>query len=308
MYQRNEFLNELHKVLSQENIKFEVPMKEHTTFRIGGNAEIFITPESYEEVRDTLKLCKKYDVAYYILGKGSNIIVRDGGVQGVIIKLSKLKDVNLNKTTLVVQGGASLIDVALLASRNGLSGLEFASGIPGSIGGGIAMNAGAYGGEISNVIKSAKIIDDNLQIKELSLEEMQFSYRNSIILKKGYIVLEATFELTEGDKEEIKQTVHDLTKKRIEKQPLDKASAGSTFKRPEGYFAGKLIQDSGLKGYKIGEAQVSEKHSGFIVNNGNATADEVLSLIKHVQDTVYKMYNVKLETEVRIIGNELKNN
>lgn len=296
------FLEDIYKILNKENVKLEVPMKEYTTFKLGGNAEIFVTPERYEEVRDILRLCVKYSIPYFVIGKGSNILVKDGGVKGVIVNLNKLKHIDIQGITITAGAGASLIEVALYAGKNGLAGLEFASGIPGSIGGAIAMNAGAYGGEVCQVVKSVKVIDDELNIKDLSLEEMEFSYRNSIVLKKSYVVLEAAFELKVGDKDEIKTTVQDLTRRRIEKQPLDKASAGSTFKRPEGYFAGKLIQDSGLKGYKIGGAQISEKHSNFVINNGNASSKEILQLIKHIQDTVFDKFQVNLETEVRIIG------
>ncbi|CAM2884376.1 UDP-N-acetylmuramate dehydrogenase [Hathewaya histolytica] len=305
MYQMNGFLSELHKILSDDNIQFEAPMREHTTFKLGGKADILVTPKNYEELVSILKLCKRENVYYYILGKGSNIIVKDGGIRGVVVKLSKLQEVKLiENEAIVAQSGAGLIDVSLYSAKYDLTGLEFASGIPGSVGGAVAMNAGAYGGEICQVLKSVLVIDDDLEIKELKLDDMDFSYRNSVVLKKGYIVLEATFKLKKGNHEEIQEVIHDLTRRRVEKQPLEKASAGSTFKRPEGYFAGKLIQDCGLKGFKIGEAQVSEKHSGFVVNNGKATAEDVLGLIKHVQDTVYKKFNVKLETEVRIIGED----
>lgn len=296
------FLEDIYNILDKEHVKFEVPMKEYTTFKLGGNAEIFVTPETFEEIRDLLRLCVKYNVPYFVIGKGSNILVKDGGVKGVIVNLNKLKHIKIDKFMVTAGAGASLIEVALYSGKNGLSGLEFASGIPGSIGGAIAMNAGAYGGEICQVVKSVKVIDDELNIKDLSLEEMQFSYRNSIVLKKSYVVLEATFELKEGNKDEIKAIVQDLTRRRVEKQPLDKPSAGSTFKRPEGYYAGKLIQDSGLKGYKIGGAQVSDKHSNFVINNGDASAKEILQLIKHIQDTVFDKFKVNLETEVRIIG------
>lgn len=307
MYQMDGFLTELHKILSHHNIQFEAPMKEHTTFKLGGKADILVTPENYEELIRILKLCRDKNISYYILGKGSNIIVKDGGIRGVVIKLSKLKEICLKNEKLVVaQSGASFIDVSLFSARHNLTGLEFACGIPGSVGGAVAMNAGAYGGEVCQVLHKVLVIDENIELKELKLEDMDFAYRNSVILKKGYVVLEATFKLKKGNHEDIQCLIHDLTRKRIEKQPLEKPSAGSTFKRPEGYFAGKLIQDSGLKGFQIGEAQVSEKHSGFIVNNGEATASEVLSLIKYVQDTVYKKHNVKLETEVRIIGEDKK--
>ncbi|SHH92547.1 UDP-N-acetylmuramate dehydrogenase [Clostridium collagenovorans DSM 3089] len=304
MFQKEVFIQGLEGILEKSDINFDVPMKNHTTFRVGGNAEIFVTPESYEEVRNIIKLCKTHNMPYYIFGKGSNILVKDGGIKGVVIKLTKLKNISFEENKAIAQCGASLIEVSLAAAEKSLKGLEFASGIPGTVGGAVAMNAGAYDGDISKVIESALVIDDKGNIISLNKEELELTYRNSIVSRKGYIVLEATYSLEKGDYAEIKEKIAGFSKMRREKQPLEYPSAGSTFKRPEGYFAGKLIQDSGLKGYSIGEAQVSEKHSGFVINKGNATATEILELIHKVQDIVYNDYNVTLETEVKILGED----
>lgn len=304
MFQCDELIRQLKEILHSSNIKIDEPMKNHTTFKVGGNADILVTPDSYEQVRDVIKLCKENNINYFLIGKGSNILVRDGGIRGVVIKLSKLDRIDIMDSKVVAQSGASLISTAIKASKEGLTGLEFASGIPGSIGGAVTMNAGAYGGEMSNIIESSVIIDDELNIVTLSNKELELSYRNSAVQKYGYIVLEVTLKLEKDDYKQIKSRIDELTKKRTEKQPLEFASAGSTFKRPEGYYAGKLIQDSGLKGYSVGDAQVSIKHSGFVINKGNASAKDVLEVIKHVQDTVLNKFNVKLETEVKIIGEE----
>ena len=304
MSQYDGFLRQLEDILDTSNVEINVPMSEHTTFKAGGNADIFVTPETYEEVRDVIKLCNEEKVKYFILGKGSNILIKDGGMRGLVVKLSKLDDITIHGNRVIAQSGASYIKVALTAAANSLKGLEFASGIPGTIGGAVMMNAGAYGGDTSQAIESALVVDDKFNIVRLSKDELELTYRNSAVAKYGYVVLEATFKLEKGNYDEIKAIVDDLTNRRNEKQPLEYASAGSTFKRPEGYFAGKLIQDSGLKGFSIGDAEVSEKHSGFIINKGNAKAKEILDLIHHVQVTVYEKFSVTLETEVRILGDD----
>jgi UDP-N-acetylmuramate dehydrogenase len=238
------------------------------------------------------------------MGNGSNLLVRDGGVRGVVVKLTELKEIKVEAHKLIVQCGALLTHVSMVALKEELKNFEFACGIPGTIGGAVAMNAGAYNGEISNVIESAIVVDKKGEILKLSKQELELGYRTSAILKKGYTVLQATFALEKGNFKEIKETIDDLMNKRVTKQPLEFASAGSTFKRPEGYFAGKLIEDSGLKGKCFGEAQVSMKHSGFIINKGNAKAEDILNLINHVQYTVKENYGVDLKTEVRIIGED----
>lgn len=304
----NELIAQLKEILNVSNIYTNVSMKKHTTFRAGGNADVLVTPDTYEQVREVIKLCIQSDIEYFLIGKGSNILVRDGGIRGVVIKLSKLDKIDISDDKIIAQSGASLIKTAIKSAKEGLTGLEFASGIPGTIGGAAAMNAGAYGGEISDIIENVVVIDNDFNIVTLSKEELNFSYRHSIIQELGYIVLEVTLKLKKGDNEQIKNKIDELTEKRTEKQPLEYPSAGSTFKRPPGYFAGKLVQDCGLKGYEIGNAQVSEKHSGFIINKGNATAKQIVDLIQYVQQIVLNKFNVKLETEVKIIGEQKKGN
>ncbi|ELC8443215.1 UDP-N-acetylmuramate dehydrogenase [Clostridium perfringens] len=304
MNQYMEFYKLLGEFYNEEDITVDSPMSEHIYFRVGGPADILVTPVNEEQVVNTLKLCKEYNVPYFILGNGSNILVKDGGISGVVIKFNKLNKVTSEGNCVTAQSGALLKDVSKAALENNLKGFEFACGIPGSIGGAIFMNAGAYDGEMAHVIKSAKIIDENCNIKNLTKEELELGYRSSSVMKNGYVVLEATVELESGEYASIKDKIDDLTNKRESKQPLEYPSAGSTFKRPEGYFAGKLIQDSGLKGFSIGGAAVSEKHSGFVINKGGATAKDVLDVIAHVQKTVKENFDVELHTEVRIIGRD----
>lgn len=304
MNQYMEFYKLLSKFYNEEDIAVDSPMSEHIYFRVGGPADILVTPVNEEQVVNTLKLCREYNVPYFILGNGSNILVKDGGVSGVVIKFNKLNKITAKGNCVTAQSGALLKDVSKIALENKLKGFEFACGIPGSIGGAIFMNAGAYDGEMAHVIKSAKVIDENCNVKILTKEELELGYRSSIVMKKGYVVIEATVELESGEYASIKDKIQDLTNKRESKQPLEYPSAGSTFKRPEGYFAGKLIQDSGLKGFSIGGAAVSEKHSGFVINKGGATAKDVLDVIAHVQKTVKENFDVDLHTEVRIIGRD----
>lgn len=304
MNQYIEFYKLLCKFYNEEDITLDSPMSEHIYFRVGGPADILVTPINEEQVVNTLKLCREYNVPYFILGNGSNILVKDGGISGVVIKFNKLNKITTNGNCVTAQSGALLKDVSKAALKNNLRGFEFACGIPGSIGGAVFMNAGAYDGEMSHVIKSARVIDENCNIKNLTKEELELGYRSSIVMKKGYVVIEATVELESGEYASIKDKIEDLTNRRESKQPLEYPSAGSTFKRPEGYFAGKLIQDSGLKGFSIGGATVSEKHSGFVINKGGATAKDVLDVIAHVQKTVKENFDVELHTEVRIIGRD----
>lgn len=304
MNQYMEFYKLLGEFYNEEDITVDSPMSEHIYFRVGGPADILVTPVNEEQVVNTLKLCREYNVPYFILGNGSNILVKDGGISGVVIKFNKLNKVTSEGNYVTAQSGALLKDVSKAALENKLRGFEFACGIPGSIGGAVFMNAGAYDGEMAHVIKSARVIDENYNIKDLTKEELELGYRSSIVMKKGYVVLEATVELESGEYTSIKDKIDDLTNRRESKQPLEYPSAGSTFKRPEGYFAGKLIQDSGLKGFSIGGAAVSEKHSGFVINKGGATAKDVLDVIAHVQKTVKENFGVDLHTEVRIIGRD----
>ncbi|AEB75113.1 UDP-N-acetylmuramate dehydrogenase [Clostridium botulinum] len=307
MVQSMDINKKLESILDKEEIKNNVLMKSYTSFRVGGPADVFVTPNSYEKIRDVIKICKQYNVPYFILGNGSNLLVRDGGIRGVVINFTKLNKILVEETKVIAESGAVLSMVANAALKNDLTGLEFAHGIPGSVGGAVAMNAGAYNGEICQVIESATIIDSDGEIREICKEEMDLSYRNSLILKNGYIVLKATFKLQRGEHDSIKARMDDLMRRRKEKQPLEYPSAGSTFKRPEGYFAAKLIEDSELKGAHVGDAEVSVKHSGFIINKGNASAKDILDLIELVKKTVNDKFQVALNTEVRIVGEDKMN-
>lgn len=299
------FIKSIEEIVGNENIKLDELMKKHTTFKVGGPADILVYPSTYEMVKKVIAACKANNVEYFLMGNGSNLIVKDGGFRGVVIKVDRLNEIKVSDSFVTAQCGAILSSVAKAALENSLTGLEFASGIPGYIGGAVAMNAGAYGGEMSHVLEKVLVINNENNIIELTIDELELGYRTSAILKYGYIVLETTMRLTQGDKDEIKTRMNELAVQRRTKQPLEYPSAGSTFKRPVGYFAGKLIQDAGLRGASVGGAQVSEKHSGFVINTGDATASDILNLIKHVQDEVYKQFGVELHTEVRIIGEEL---
>jgi len=285
------------------NVLFDEPMKKHTTFKIGGNADVFLAPENIEEVILSIDLCKKFELPFYIIGNGSNLLVGDGGFSGVIIQIFKnMGNIEVCGNVIKAEGGALLSSVSKKALTAELFGLEFASGIPGTVGGAVCMNAGAYGGEMKDVISKVTVLK-NGSIFELSNDEAGFQYRNSRILKEGAIVLGTEIILQKGNADEIKEKMLEFNRLRSEKQPLEFPSAGSTFKRPEGYFAGKLIMDSGLKGYSVGGAAVSEKHCGFVVNKGNATAKDVLTLIEDVKKIVNDKFGVMLEPEIRLIGN-----
>jgi UDP-N-acetylmuramate dehydrogenase len=304
MNQYKDFSTKLYNILTAENILIDEPMKNHTSFKVGGPADALVTPESYEEVVNVIKLCNGNKVPYYILGKGSNLIVRDGGFRGIIIKLTKLDEITVEAERITVQSGVDLCKVSKIALENNLTGFEFACGIPGTVGGAVTMNAGAYNGEISQVIDSALVVDMNGNLIKLNKEQLELGYRMSAIQKYNYTVMEVSFKLSYGEFEKIKARIDDLTKKREDKQPLEYPSAGSTFKRPEGYFTGQLIEESALKGFSIGGAQVSEKHAGFIINKENATAMDILNLIAHVQQVIKSRYDVELHPEVRIIGED----
>ncbi len=296
----------LQEIVKNENIKIEAKMKNYTSFKVGGPADILLTPTSNGEVADIIKLCKSEGIPFYIIGNGSNIVVKDGGIRGVVIKLSKLDKITVLENKIIAESGATLGKTSFAARRASLTGLEFACGIPGSVGGALTMNAGAYDGEMSFIVESAIVLDNDGNILRLNKEQLQLEYRNSIVLKKNYVALEVTFALKQGDYEKINNRMEELTKRRRDKQPLEYPSAGSTFKRPEGYYAGKLIQDCELKGVRVGGAQVSIKHSGFIINENDATAQDVLDLIKLVQKTVKEKFNVELHPEIRIIGEDKK--
>ncbi len=296
-------LEKLQKLLGEGKVLVNEPMASHTTFRIGGPADYFVMPETVEEVAAVLKLCKEEDVPYFILGNGSNLLVGDKGFRGVVIQLYKNFDgLQIDGTTVNAKSGAILIRVAKEAGKAGLTGLEFASGIPGTIGGAMVMNAGAYGGEMKDVVRAVTVLTKDGEIKTLTGDEMNFRYRGSVVEDEGYIVLEAVMELKMGNLEGIQARIDELSVQRKTKQPIEYPSAGSTFKRPEGYFAGKLIQDSGLRGYRVGGAQISEKHCGFVINAGGATAADVMQLMQDVSDKVNEQFGVTLEPEVKRIG------
>lgn len=305
MNQLDNFKARISEVMDVDDIKVNELMKYHTSFKVGGPADLMVLPRNFEDVKTTIKMCKDEEIPYYIIGNGSNLLVKDGGIRGVVIKLTNLNEIKVEDDRIIVDSGASLSDVSKEALKYSLTGFEFACGIPGSVGGALAMNAGAYNGEISNVAESALVIDEKGEIKELVGDELELGYRMSAVLKYGYTVLRVTFKLVKGDYEKIDTRINDLTRRRTEKQPLEFPSAGSTFKRPEGYFAAKLIEDSGLKGTSIGGAQVSPKHSGFIINSGNAAAKDILELIEYVKKVVKEKFGVELNTEVRIIGEDI---
>lgn len=306
MATNQEIYNNLINITAKENVLANEPIKEHTYTKLGGKADFYVTPESYLEVQQIVRLANEETVKFTLLGNGSNLIVRDGGIRGIVMNLQKLADIKTDGERIAAQSGARIIDVSRHALDDKLTGLEFACGIPGSVGGALYMNAGAYGGEIKDVLRSTLVCTAEGELLTLQAEELALSYRISNIPDNGYIVLEATFDLQYGAYEEIKSVMDDLTYKRESKQPLEYPSCGSVFKRPPGYFAGKLIQDSELQGKQIGGAQVSTKHAGFIVNIDGATANEYISLIEHVQATVKKKFDVYLEREVRIIGENIE--
>ena len=290
-------------LLGEDRVFTEEAMSQHTTFKIGGPADYFLMPDKGEDVGRVIKICKEKEIPYFILGNGSNLLVGDGGYRGAVIKIYRnMSSVTVEGNEITAQAGALLSAVAAAAKNASLTGFEFAGGIPGTIGGAVVMNAGAYGGEMKDVLTEVTVMNAEGDIFTLPTEELELGYRTSIIKTAGYIVLEAKIRLKEGDPEVIRETMKDLTIRRTTKQPLEYPSAGSTFKRPEGYFAGKLIMDSGLAGYQVGGAQVSEKHCGFVINAGDATARDVRTLMDNVRDIVYKKYGVTLEPEVKFLG------
>ena len=290
-------------LLGEENVLVNEPMSRHTTFRIGGPADYFVTPHTKEEIRQVIRLCKEEEIPFAVLGNGSNLLVGDKGFRGVIIQLFKnFSDIIIEEETIYAQSGALLVRLANQAAEQGLTGLEFASGIPGTLGGAVVMNAGAYGGEMKDVILWSDVLTEDGEFLRLSGEELELGYRTSVIQKKHYFVLGAALRLKKGDQNEIRSVMKELKEKRVSKQPVEYPSAGSTFKRPEGYFAGKLIMDTGLRGFSVGGAQVSEKHCGFVINKGGATAEEVQLLMKEVADRVEEKFGVRLEPEVKMLG------
>jgi UDP-N-acetylmuramate dehydrogenase len=288
----------------ESQIQLDEKMSGNIYFKVGGPVDILLTPNNIQQLKDTITICKENEIPFYVIGNGSNLLVKDGGIRGVVIKLCELNKIERVGTKITAECGALLKDVSAEATNGALSGFQFACGIPGSVGGAVFMNAGAYDGEISFIIESAKILDDNQEVKTLTKEELNLGYRQSVVMKNGYVVLSATFNLIPGNKEKIQARVDELNARREDRQPLEYPSAGSTFKRPEGYFAGKLIEDAGLKGFAIGGACVSDKHAGFVVNKGNGTAKDVLDVIYHVKDEVKKQFGVDLYPEVRILGED----
>ncbi len=279
------------------------PMMNHTSFKLGGTADIFVEPENGEELAEAIKGFRKDNIPYYIMGNGSNLLISDRGFRGAIIKIGeKIGSIEIDGEKITAESGALLSVLSRAAAKNNLAGMEFAGGIPGSLGGAVTMNAGAYGGEMKNIIQWVEVLDEGLELKRRNNSEMGFGYRKSVIEPGKSIVIRCCLNLRKGNPEEINSLMADLAEKRKSKQPIHIPSAGSTFKRPEGHFAGKLIEDAGLKSYTMGGAQVSDMHCGFIVNNGNATAQDVYDLIKHVQRVVYEKFKIKLEPEVKILG------
>ena len=294
---------ELCGILGEENVFTKEPMSRHTTFRAGGPADFFVTPEKEGQVRKTLSLLKEAQVPRYIMGNGSNLLVGDRGYRGVILQIcKKMNRIRIQDTVIQAQAGALLSKVAAEAQAKGLTGFEFASGIPGSLGGAVMMNAGAYGGEMKQVLIQAQILNASGEIEDVLAEEMELGYRSSVFSRNGGVILSASIQLEPGDPPAIQSRMEELKFLRTSKQPLEYPSAGSTFKRPEGYFAGKLIQDAGLRGFQVGGAQVSEKHCGFVINKDQASAMDIRSLMEQVSEKVYTRFGVRLEPEVKLIG------
>lgn len=284
-------------------ILYNEPMKNHTSFKVGGPVDIFIEPQDTKELIEAIKSLREKGISYYIIGNGTNLLISDKGLNGAIVKMGEgFGNASINGDMIIAESGVLLSTLSKMTAREGLTGLEFASGIPGSLGGAITMNAGAYGGEMKDIIEWVEVLDKDLNLKRLKNDEMKFVYRKSIIEPGMHIVLRCSIKLKKGNPDEINNRMAELAEKRKTKQPLHLPSAGSTFKRPEGHFAGKLIEDAGLKGFSLGGAQVSTLHCGFVVNNGNATAKDVYDLIRHVQKTVFEKCNVMLEPEVKILG------
>ena len=301
--ENNSIENMFCMTLGSDNVRLHEPMKKHTTFRIGGPADYYLCPHSTEELQKILQICRENKLEFFILGNGSNLLVSDKGYRGVVIQLWKnFSDIETEDNTITVKAGALLSKVAAEALEESLTGMEFASGIPGTMGGAVMMNAGAYGGEMKDIIREVTVLTREGELLTLSKEEMNFGYRTSVVKEKGYVVISAELQLRKGDREEIRKVMDELKERRVTKQPLDMPSAGSTFKRPEGYFAGKLIMDAGLRGFSVGGAQIPEKHCGFVVNKGDATAADVLGLIGEVQKRVQEKFGVALEPEVKFLG------
>lgn len=299
---KQQWSEDLIKKLDPQNVKIDELLSLHTMTRMGGVADLFVTPETEDQAAFVVQYAYKNKIPILLIGNGSNMVVRDGGVRGIVLRLEKLNKITINGNRVIAECGADIIDVSKAVAKESLTGLEFACGIPGSIGGAMAMNAGAYGGEIQDVIYQSTVLTPSGETLILSKEDLELGYRKSIVTKKGYYVLSSEFELQKGIQEEIDAKIADLTFQRESKQPLEYPSAGSVFKRPPGNFAGKLIQDSGLQGKGFGGAEVSMKHAGFIVNKNNATATDYINTIEMVKKVVKENFGVELELEVKIVG------
>ena len=296
--------NRFETILGQDRILMEEPMKKHTTFRLGGPADFFLCPSDVNQIPEIIHICREEGIPWFVLGNGSNLLVSDQGYRGVVIQIYKnMNQITVEGTRIYAQAGALLSAVSKKAMEAGLTGMEFASGIPGTLGGAAVMNAGAYGGEMKDILVSVTVLTDEGEQKVLKAEELNLGYRTSIIKERGDIVLDGVLQLQAGNRDAIKTRMEELKVQRVTKQPLEYPSAGSTFKRPEGYFAGKLIEDAGLRGYRVGGAQVSEKHCGFVINTGDAKTSDVVQLIHNVQNIIWNKFKVKLEPEVKFLGN-----
>ena len=296
---------QLLSILEEESVKTDEPMKKHISFKVGGPADFLVKPKTEEELAKVIKFAKEENIPYLVIGNGSNLLVKDGGIRGIVIELSdNFNDFEIEGNIIKAQSGALLSILGRNALRNSLTGIEFAAGIPGTLGGALAMNAGAYGGEMKDVVKSVRLMDTDGNIVEFSNEQMEFEYRRSILSRTDYIVLSAVMELKEGNADEIKEVMADYSNRRTTKQPLNFPSAGSTFKRPEGHFAAKLIDDCGLRGLTLRGAQVSDKHCGFVINKDGADAKAILDLMFVVKSTVNAKFGIMLEEEVKILGED----
>jgi len=299
----NAVIEALRGFVPSENIHIQEPMKAHTTFRVGGPADCLVELENTEQLQKVQHYLAQIEIPYVVLGNGSNVLVSDEGYPGIVLQIGeRMNRIIVDGSCIIAQAGALLSQVARIAMEQGLTGLEFASGIPGTVGGGVVMNAGAYGGEMSQVVMKVTVVNAEGEILELENETMEFGYRHSVIKNQPFTVTEVSFELTEGKRDVIKATMDELAAKRREKQPLEYPSAGSTFKRPEGHFAGQLIMEAGLRGFQIGGARVSDKHCGFVINTGNATASDIKLLIEEIQTKVKETFRVELEPEVIFLG------
>ena len=303
MQDRQQFEQELATVLEADQIRREEPLSRHTTFRVGGPAEYLVTPQ-IAQIPQVVELCRRYDLPLTVIGNGSNLLIADGGLRGVVMEIGKAASGIrvIDEEDLAVSAGSLLSETAAFAAKEGLAGMEFAAGIPGSLGGAVVMNAGAYGGEMKDILSGVRVLTQRGEIRVRPADELELSYRHSRMMDERDNVLEARLNLTQDSTAVIRARMEELRKKRVEKQPLEYPSAGSTFKRPEGYFAGKLIEDAGLRGFRVGDAQVSEKHCGFVINRGAATAAQILELMQEVQRRVREHSGVDLEPEVRLLG------